>query len=71
MNSQLQKARRTHTFGRNVTVRGERNLSLQLLPRLWVKQLLAEGEDAQSLWFTGITNQQPARPLTGQGDKRS
>lgn len=52
-------------------MRGERNLSLQLLPRLWVKQLLAEGEDAQSLWFTGITNQQPARPLTGQGDKRS
>lgn len=48
--------------------RGEEHLSLQLLPRLGVKQLLAEGEDAQSSWLAGVANQQPAHPLTGQGD---
>lgn len=48
--------------------RREHHLSLQLLPRLQVKQFVAEGEDAQSSWFTGIANQQPAHPLTGQGD---
>lgn len=47
--------------------RREECLRLQLLPRLCVKQLLAQGEDAQSSWLSGIANSS-ARPLTGQGD---